>query len=210
MTSSESRHRQPDHHDAGRSPTTILELGYTNPRPKRPELTQTIRPILIPAEWHDHALLTFEQFCGLIQIPPRTVRDWRRRGIGPRFTKLEGAGRLYLTVGEARRFLGIAATRTEPAPDRRRLTEPGELAMTHIDPTADPVAERRGDQSQDHPHRDLLTPSQLADRWGVSTGHLANLRHLGQGLSYVKIGSRVAYRYVDVLAYEGAHYVAIS
>jgi hypothetical protein len=66
--------------------------------------------------------------------------------------------------------------------------------------------------SADHggSHRDLLTPSQLADRWGVSTGHLANLRHQGDGISYLKIGNRVAYRYVDVVAYESAHYVFIG
>lgn len=56
-------------------------------------------------------------------------------------------------------------------------------------------------------HRDLLTPSQLADRWGVTTGHLANLRHQGEGIGYVKIGVRVAYRFADVLAYENDHYV---
>lgn len=62
----------------------------------------------------------------------------------------------------------------------------------------------------EQPHRDLLTPTQLADRWGVSTGHLANLRHLGEGIGYLKIGSRVAYRYADVVAYEAAHYVSID
>lgn len=58
--------------------------------------------------------------------------------------------------------------------------------------------------------RDLLSPSQLADRWGVTTGHLANLRHQGEGISYHKIGSRIAYRYSDVLAYENDHYVEVS
>lgn len=63
-----------------------------------------MNPIHIPDEWHDHDLLTFEQFCTLIQIPPRTVRDWRRRGTGPHWNKLPGTGRLYITVAEARRF----------------------------------------------------------------------------------------------------------
>lgn len=57
---------------------------------------------------------------------------------------------------------------------------------------------------------DLLTPLELAERWGVSVGHLANLRSYGQGLSYLKIGSRVAYRWADVFAYEAAHYVEVS
>jgi len=55
---------------------------------------------------------------------------------------------------------------------------------------------------------DLLTPGQVAARWGVSTGHLANLRYRGEGIGYVKIGARVAYRLSDVLAYEVEHYVA--
>ena len=58
--------------------------------------------------------------------------------------------------------------------------------------------------------RDLLTPTQLADRWGVTTGHLANLRHQGDGISYLKIGNRVAYRFSDVLAYENDHYIALG
>ena len=64
-----------------------------------------LKPIHVPDEWHDHDLLTFEQFCDLIHIPVRTVRDWRRRGTGPHWTKLEGCGRLYITVAEVRRFL---------------------------------------------------------------------------------------------------------
>ena len=62
----------------------------------------------------------------------------------------------------------------------------------------------------EQPHRDLLTPTQLADRWGVSTGHLANLRHLGEGIGYLKIGSRIAYRFTDVLAFENEHYVSVD
>lgn len=77
----------------------------------RPTL-KPVSPIHVPAEWHNHDLLTFHQFCSLIQTPARTVRDWRRRRIGPRWTKLEGTGRLYITVAEVRRFLH--ATTTNP------------------------------------------------------------------------------------------------
>lgn len=62
-------------------------------------------PIDIPTDWNDRALLTFEEFCALIHIPPRTVRDWRRRDVGPRFWRFNGTGRLYTTVAEVRRFL---------------------------------------------------------------------------------------------------------
>ncbi len=64
-----------------------------------------MEPIHIPEEWHDHDLLTFEQFCELIHIPARTVRDWRRRHVGPRWSRFEGCGRLYIAVAEVRRFV---------------------------------------------------------------------------------------------------------
>lgn len=70
-------------------------------------------PIHVPQEWHDHDLLTFEQFCKLIHTPPRTVRDWRRRNTGPRWTKLDGTGRLYITVAEIRRFTHAAIGTSE-------------------------------------------------------------------------------------------------
>ena len=69
-----------------------------------------MRPIEIPAEWHDHGLITFEEFCVLLHLPQRTVRDWRRRGVGPRWVKFDGTGPLYVTVVGARRFLASAAT----------------------------------------------------------------------------------------------------
>lgn len=82
-----------------------------------------MKPIRIPAEWDDADLLTFEQFCILIQTPPRTVRDWRRRRVGPRWIKLEGCGRLLVTVREVRRFLGAAVTEFQTSspgqPERR-------------------------------------------------------------------------------------------
>ena len=68
-----------------------------------------MQPIQIPEEWHDNGLLTFEEFCTLIRTPQRTVRDWRRRRTGPRWQRLDGGGRLYITVAEARRFLRTGA-----------------------------------------------------------------------------------------------------
>ena len=82
-----------------------------------------MNPIQIPPEWADNGLLTFEEFCALIRIPQRTVRDWRRRGVGPRWARLDGCGRLYITVAEARRFLASASTRNRPA-DHRARREP--------------------------------------------------------------------------------------
>ncbi|MFD0807945.1 hypothetical protein ACFQ0K_17760 [Nocardioides caeni] len=67
-----------------------------------------VTPIGIPEDWDDNGLILFEEFCELIRTPQRTVRDWRRRGIGPRWTRFQGVGRLYVTVAEARCFLASA------------------------------------------------------------------------------------------------------
>ena len=67
-----------------------------------------VTPIGIPEVWDDNNLILFEEFCELIRTPQRTVRDWRRRGVGPRWTRFQGVGRLYITVAEARRFLDSA------------------------------------------------------------------------------------------------------
>jgi hypothetical protein len=76
-----------------------------------------VTPINIPEDWDDNALILFEEFCELIRTPPRTVRDWRQRGVGPRWTRFQGVGRLYITVAEARRFLASATTRAEVRSD---------------------------------------------------------------------------------------------
>jgi len=69
-----------------------------------------MQPIQIPDDWDDRGLITFEEFCDLIRTPQRTVRDWRQRGVGPRWSRFNGCGRLYITVAEARRFLSSATT----------------------------------------------------------------------------------------------------
>ena len=71
-------------------------------------MPQPVHPIQVPADWDDTGLLTFEEFCTLIRTPQRTVRDWRRRRIGPHWVRLPGCGRLYVTVAEVRRFLASA------------------------------------------------------------------------------------------------------
>jgi len=49
-----------------------------------------------------------------------------------------------------------------------------------------------------------LNSRALAMRWGVTVGHLANLRCAGRGPNYLRLGSRIAYRLDDVEAYETA------
>ena len=54
----------------------------------------------------------------------------------------------------------------------------------------------------------LLTTADLAARWGVSVGHLANLRSEGRGPTYCKpLGGRVLYPLAAVEAFEAARTV---
>jgi hypothetical protein len=56
--------------------------------------------------------------------------------------------------------------------------------------------------------RELLTDAQLAERWQLSRGTLANQRSQGRGPSYIKIAGRVRYRRSDIEAYEQAGLVS--
>ncbi|GAC1382933.1 MAG: hypothetical protein NVSMB48_14840 [Marmoricola sp.] len=74
---------------------------------------QPLTPIHIPSHWADEDTVTFEQFCQILHLPQRTVRDWRRRRVGPTWLKPAGTGRLYLTVAELRRFVHNATPEVE-------------------------------------------------------------------------------------------------
>ena len=47
----------------------------------------------------------------------------------------------------------------------------------------------------------LLTPQQVAERYGPSTSTLAKMRLTGAGPVYVKLGRKVAYRLEDLEAW---------
>lgn len=93
-------------------------MGPSNPSTATTKGDVMVTPINIPPDWDDNGLILFEEFCDLIRTPQRTVRDWRRRGVGPRWTRFQGVGRLYITVADARRFLASATvTRAEVGSD---------------------------------------------------------------------------------------------
>lgn len=48
----------------------------------------------------------------------------------------------------------------------------------------------------------LLTPADLAERWSMSVGTLANLRSARKGPAYLRIGGAVRYRPEDIERYE--------
>ena len=54
----------------------------------------------------------------------------------------------------------------------------------------------------------LLTPRELAARWGISTKTLANQRCAGGGPPFLKLQGPVRYRLADVEAYEAARLYA--
>jgi hypothetical protein len=56
----------------------------------------------------------------------------------------------------------------------------------------------------------LLTSRDLAARWGLHPGTLANQRSAGRGLPFIRLGRNVRYRLSDVLAVEGARHVSTS
>ena len=51
----------------------------------------------------------------------------------------------------------------------------------------------------------MLTPAQLAERWSVQVGSLANMRSQGRGPAYLRLGASVRYLVNDVSAYESAN-----
>ena len=66
---------------------------------------------------------------------------------------------------------------------------------------SDPI-DRTGRES------DLLTDAQLAVRWQLSRGTLANQRSQGRGPAYLKLAGRVRYRRSDIEAYEQDGFVS--
>ena len=52
------------------------------------------------------------------------------------------------------------------------------------------------------PQSELLTPLQLAARWGLSEKTLERWRMLGSGPVFLKLGGRVLYQVVEIEAHE--------
>jgi predicted DNA-binding transcriptional regulator AlpA len=75
-----------------------------------------------------------------------------------------------------------------------------------------PTSAPRPDESEgDHSAgAELLTDAQLAERWQLSRGTLANQRSQGRGPNYLKIAGRVRYRRSDIETYEQASRVWTS
>ena len=80
----------------------------------------------------------------------------------------------------------------ELAPDTGRTDTGGAPEAAQLSRDARPVGP------------ELLTDAQLAERWQLSRGTLANQRSQGRGPAYLKIAGRVRYRRSDIEAYEHA------
>jgi hypothetical protein len=100
--------------------------------------------------------------------------------------------------------------RTERESSRQSQLDPLALADTSRTPTSatrGASVVSRDDASQEAVH-DLLTDAQLAARWQLSRGTLANQRSQGRGPAYLKLAGRVRYRRSDIEAYEQAGFVS--
>ncbi|NDF11810.1 MAG: DNA-binding protein [Proteobacteria bacterium] len=53
--------------------------------------------------------------------------------------------------------------------------------------------------------KEYLTPTELAELWGISENTLRKWRWEGKGPRYVKLGERVVYRRNDIDAYASAN-----
>jgi predicted DNA-binding transcriptional regulator AlpA len=49
---------------------------------------------------------------------------------------------------------------------------------------------------------EFFTADQLAGRWGITTGTLANWRNSNTGPAYIKLGASVRYHLSDITEYE--------
>lgn len=57
----------------------------------------------------------------------------------------------------------------------------------------------------DHVMESLVAPEVLAEMLSVTTGQLAQMRYLGTGPEYVKVGTRVRYVLSDVQSWIAEH-----
>jgi hypothetical protein len=111
-------------------------------------------------------------------------------------------------VGEMRR--SDLSERTGGESSRRGRLEPLGLG----DASRSRASEARGasvvsrDETAPEAMHDLLTDAQLAVRWQLSRGTLANQRSQGRGPAYIKLAGRVRYRRSDIEAYERAGFVS--
>ena len=77
-----------------------------------------MNPIQVPAEWDDNGHLVVRRVLRIHPHTPTHRPRLERRGLGPRWWRFNGTGRLYTTVAELRRFLRPAITSSREAGNR--------------------------------------------------------------------------------------------
>jgi hypothetical protein len=98
--------------------------------------------------------------------------------------------------------------RTGPESSRRGRLEPVALGDASSERAARGVSVVSRDDASPAAVHDLLTDAQLAARWQLSRGTLANQRSQGRGPAYLKLAGRIRYRLSDIEAYEQAGFVS--
>lgn len=79
-------------------------------------------PTPSPTPFHersDDELLTLEDVADILMISANTVRWWRQIGAGPEFFKIRR--RLYITVGDLRRWIRDQRLASRPVLDRPKV-----------------------------------------------------------------------------------------
>jgi len=98
--------------------------------------------------------------------------------------------------------------RTGPESSGRGRLEPVALGDASSERAARGVSVVSRDDASPAAVHDLLTDAQLAARWQLSRGTLANQRSQGRGSAYLKLAGRIRYRLSDIEAYEQAGFVS--
>ena len=114
-----------------------------------------------------------------------------------------------LAIERAKEMTRGARRRAGRESSRQRWPEPLALGRAPRERTSAREASvaSHDDTSPEAVH-DLLTDAQLAARWQLSRGTLANQRSQGRGPAYLKLAGRVRYRLSDIEAYEQAGFVS--
>ncbi len=59
----------------------------------------------VPSHWDDNTIITIDEFGEMLGLTEDQLQEWSSRGVGPRWHRFQGKGRLYVTAAEARRYL---------------------------------------------------------------------------------------------------------
>ncbi len=60
---------------------------------------------MVPSHWDDNTIITIDEFSEMLGLTEHQLQELTSRGLGPRWHRFQGRGRLYVTAAEARLHL---------------------------------------------------------------------------------------------------------